>query len=198
MSGGTLAGMGFGADPAPFAARHRGLDAHEIAVVLAKRELRASWDACARMVGRPVHDVRLACDADYRLEHAPPSPATDEAATPPVKSARGGGWTAPVRMAEPGQVEPFSIQCAVLLAIAAGCGRGTEIGRRVGRDVGQIGGLTRALYVKALVERTLDQQWAVTRAGHVEIARVRGFAQALGREAELIAPPPRKTGARPR
>lgn len=35
-----------------------------------RRTVRASWQACAEMVGRSVHDVRLACDPDYRPDFA--------------------------------------------------------------------------------------------------------------------------------
>lgn len=40
---------------------------YEIEQVEGFRErFRASWQACAQMVGRSVHDVRLACDPDYQ------------------------------------------------------------------------------------------------------------------------------------
>lgn len=45
------------------------MDRQEIEQVYRKRrEVRASWQACAEMVGRSVHDVRLACDPNYRPE----------------------------------------------------------------------------------------------------------------------------------
>ncbi|WP_181242652.1 hypothetical protein [Caulobacter vibrioides] len=37
-----------------------------------RRTVRASWQACAEMVGRSVHDVRLACDPDYRPDFVAP------------------------------------------------------------------------------------------------------------------------------
>lgn len=42
------------------------MERHEMNLVQERRRtVRASWQACAQMVGRSVHDVRLACDPDY-------------------------------------------------------------------------------------------------------------------------------------
>jgi hypothetical protein len=38
-----------------------------------RRTVRASWQACADMVGRSVHDVRLACDPDYQPDFVAPA-----------------------------------------------------------------------------------------------------------------------------
>lgn len=46
---------------------------YEIELVQQKRRsCRASWQDCANMVGRAVHDVRLACDPDYAAAYSMP------------------------------------------------------------------------------------------------------------------------------
>lgn len=66
MGGGALIRAQIAAhDAAPTATRER-LTAGEIAYVEdRRRSVRASWQACATIISRPVHDVRMACDADY-------------------------------------------------------------------------------------------------------------------------------------
>lgn len=64
-SGQALAGFVF---VLPRAAMER----HEIDLVLDRRSrFRASWQACAEMVDRSVHDVRMACDPAYASENKP-------------------------------------------------------------------------------------------------------------------------------
>jgi hypothetical protein len=50
------------------------LSNHEVQYVRERRQaVRASWQDCARMVDRPVHDVRMACDPDYAKAHDAPA-----------------------------------------------------------------------------------------------------------------------------
>lgn len=69
MGGGaTLRSQIGGHDLAPTATRER-LTAGEIAYVAERRRsVRASWQACATILSRPVHDVRMACDAEYAAQ----------------------------------------------------------------------------------------------------------------------------------
>lgn len=48
------------------------MERHEIDLVLDRRaRFRASWQDCAAMVDRAVHDVRMACDPAYAAENKP-------------------------------------------------------------------------------------------------------------------------------
>ena len=70
-------------------ARRASMAAEEMAYVRERRSrFRASWQDCARMINRPVHDVRLACDPDYD-EGDGPAPAAPRAVRRPSLEVGG-------------------------------------------------------------------------------------------------------------
>ena len=73
IGGGALIRAQVGGHDVPATAGRDRLTPGEIAYVLDRRAAcRASWQACAEMVQRSIHDVRMACDPDYAKAHAVP------------------------------------------------------------------------------------------------------------------------------
>lgn len=70
--GGNVARSGSGLSGFVFVLPRASMERHERELVLDRRaRFRASWQDCAAMVDRSVHDVRMACDPDYRPDGEP-------------------------------------------------------------------------------------------------------------------------------
>ncbi|MGC1305237.1 MAG: hypothetical protein WA840_22945 [Caulobacteraceae bacterium] len=90
----------------PSSSRRAAIDPEERLFARDRRAMGASWNAIAKMLGRGVPDVRMACDPDYvrdanaRENAAPPPPVED---APTIKAS--GATIPPHRPIRPGTLD---------------------------------------------------------------------------------------------
>lgn len=158
--GGNVARSGAAVGGFIFLLPRAAMERQEIDLVLDRRaRFRASWQHCAAMVDRSVHDVRMACDPDYAKAHR-------------MQACEGSATTGLEKLASQ------EIQVLDMLAqFAAGARQGwrdscaanaTELARAVGIAVNAMGKVLAQLEAKGLIiwrGRSDVRQWRLSAAG---------------------------------
>ncbi|MBQ1542771.1 MAG: hypothetical protein IIZ63_12270 [Caulobacteraceae bacterium] len=143
--------------------RREPVSAVEIAFVTEKRRLRASWDACAAMLDRSVHDLRLACDPSYARLHPgsrPPTVVAEAVKEPPKPASRD-------------IVGRRTIEARTLVSVAGGCRKPAQVALALGITSASATIALISLQKKELIDHDAAG-WSATRSGHAQALRLGG------------------------
>lgn len=169
--GGNVARSGSGLSGFVFVLPRASMERHERELVMDRRtRFRASWQDCAAMVDRSVHDVRVACDPDYRpggeevrsLPVAQPSRAILGAGSPHAKVMIGLSL-ALKRRARGSGVKDATVTAEDVAAMVDGLAL-NSVGNYLGRL--QVLGMVRASGGNHSGQRL----WRLTPMGEIEVA----------------------------